>query len=402
MRILFVTPYLCYPQVPYAGGITVFKLIEQLSSKGHDVFLITGLRPGDKEHLKEVKPFCKVLDTIEIPWTRGEILRAVVSWSLKGLKGGLTFRRKAALSVKRFSKEINFDIIQIEHTELGECIERPDEIPIVIDAHDVLIKPALREYRLSKGLKKAIKYIRYKTIEKKEISIYKRFDRVYTRSDFDRNKLLSCNKDLDISILPPYVRVEDFDGIAARREPDTILFVGAMDRPANISAVKYFCEKVFPLVKKEIPGAKFYVVGNMPPEEIRRLGQKDKDVIVTGFVKDIKPFYLRASVFVAPLFVGGGIIVKILDAMAAGLPVVTTGIGNEGIEAFPDRDILVANEPVDFANKVILLIKDKGLWQRLSGNSKSFVHKKFDWGRIVQKLEDEYKMLVACNQRSLS
>jgi glycosyltransferase involved in cell wall biosynthesis len=402
MKILFVTPYLCYPEVPYAGGITIYKLMERLYARGHEVFLITGLRPGDKEYLEEVKSLFKVLDAIEIPWTKVEILPAVAEWFLRGFKGGLTFRKKAAMSVKRFSKEIPFDIIQIEHTELGECIERPDEIPIVIDAHDVLIKPALREYRLSKGIKKTIKYIRYKTIEKKEISVYKRFDRVYVRSDFDRNKLLSCNKDLDISILPPYVRVEDFEGIAARREPDTILFVGAMDRPANISAVRYFYEKVLPLIKKEIPGAKFYVVGNMPPEEIRRLGYKNKDVIVTGFVKDIKPFYLRASVFVAPLFIGGGIIVKILDAIAAGLPVVTTDIGNEGIEAFPDRDILIANEPVDFANKVILLIKDKGHWHRLSGNSKSFVHKKFNWGRIVQKLEDEYKMLVACNQRSLS
>ncbi len=144
-----------------------------------------------------------------------------------------------------------------------------------------------------------------------------------------------------------------------------------------------------------MPAAKLTIVGNGPPEEIRSIGQKDKDVIVTGFVEDIKPYYLKASVFVAPLFVGGGLIQKILDALAAGIPVVTTSIGNEGIDAVPDKEILIADDAEEFANKVILLLKDKGISQSISENGKAFVQNKFAWDGVIQKLEDEYKRLIA-------
>ncbi|MBI3754340.1 MAG: glycosyltransferase [Deltaproteobacteria bacterium] len=395
MKILFVTPYLCYPEVPYAGGLTIFELMKGLSFRGHEVFLITGLRPGDRDHLGEVKPLCQILDAIEVPWTKNEIMRAVGRWMLNGLKDGLTFRRKAAFSVTRFSTEIPFDIIQVEHTELGECMKRPDGIPMVIDAHDILLKPSLREYKLAKGISKLIKYIKYKALERREISIYKRFDRVFTRSEFDREMLLSYDRELDVSILPPYVRIEYPSGNEIRRDTNSILFTGAMDRPVNIEAVRYFYKEIFPLIKKEIPDARFYVVGNKPPEEIKRIGEKDKDVIITNFVKDIKPYYLRASVFAAPLFVGGGIIVKILDAMAAGLPVVTTTVGNEGIEAIPDRDIVIADEPEDFANKAVILLRDESLWKRFSENGGAFARKKFAWDGIVENMVDEYKRLIA-------
>lgn len=394
MKILFVTPYLCYPDVPYAGGMTIFKLMERLSSRGHDVHLITGLRPGDKGHLEEVKAFCNVLDAIEVPWTKAEIAKAVAGWALGGFKGGLKFRKRIAMSVNRFSKEIGFDIIMVEHTEIGEFMEKPIPTPFLIDAHDIILKPVMREYMLAGGLSRIIKYLRYKAVERKELSIYKKFDRIYTRSEHDRKLLLGYDKGLDVSVLPPYVRTENFGSSDAGREPYTLLFVGAMDRHVNIYAVQFFCEKIFPLIRDKIPDTKFFVVGNKPPEEIWALGQKDKNIVVTGYVDDVMPFYLRASVFVAPLFIGGGIIVKILDAMAAGLPVVTTSVGNEGIEAVPDRDFIMEDEPGGFADKVIMLLRDNDLWQSLSSNGKSFVHKKFSWDKIVRNMESEYKSLM--------
>jgi glycosyltransferase involved in cell wall biosynthesis len=375
--------------------MATFKIMERLASRGHELFLITGLRPGEKQHLDEVKYFCTVLDAIEIPWSRGEVAKAVIQWIFRAGRGGLTFRSKCALAIDKLSKQIHFDIIQVEHTELGDCIKGPMDVPTIIDAHDVILKPALREYNLATGMRKAVKYIKFRMVKRKEISTYERFTEVFVRSEFDRNLLLSYRGDLNVYILRGYARIEDFSGKAGNREPGTLLYVGAMDRTANIDAIRYFYEKVFPLVKREVPAAKLTIVGNKPPEEITRIGREDKDVIVTGFVEDIKPYYLKASVFVAPLFVGGGLIQKILDALAAGIPVVTTSVGNEGIDAVPDKDILIADDAEDFAKKVILLLKDNGLSQSISENGRAFVQDKFQWDTVIQKLEDEYKRLIA-------
>lgn len=397
MKILFVTPYLPYPNVPYAGEITVLNLLMGLSSQGHDVFLVSGLREAkDKERLDEMNSFCRVLETIEIPAKKMDWLKALIQWGLKGFRGGISFRKKISNSVKKFSKEYNFDIIQVEHTEIGQYIEKINNVPMVIDAVDVLVKPALRKYELEKNwIIKSIKFLKYKLIESKEFSTYRKFDKVYTRSLFDKKIILGYDKKIDVSILPTYVRLAEFADPNVHREPNTLLFLGAMDRDVNINAVQYFYGYIFPLIKQRITDAKFYVVGNNPPPTIKHLSELDKNVVVTGFVEDIRPFYFKASVFVAPLFVGGGVIVKILDAMAAGLPVVTTAIGNEGIEAVPDRDIEIADEPKAFAEKILLLLQDPGIHLKISKNGKAFVHDKYEWNRIVRGIEADYKRILS-------
>jgi glycosyltransferase involved in cell wall biosynthesis len=380
--------------VPYAGELTIFKLMEQLALRGHELYLITGLRPGERERLGEVNSFCTVLDSIDVPWTRDEIIKAIIRWILRGFRKGLTFRKQAALSVDRFSKKMDFDIIQVEHTTLGDYIIKPDKIPIVITAIDVLLKPALREYQSARGLRKFIKYIQYKRLISKEIALYQKFDLVYTLSDFDRKFLLSYKSALNVSRRSPYVKIMDINSDETLRESKTILFVGAMDRAVNVQAATYFITRVLPLIRKEMPDVLSYIVGNKPPDEIKSFGSNDQNVVVTGFVEDVKPFFLKATVFVAPLFIGGGIITKILDAMAAGLPVITTSIGNEGVDALPEIDLLIANTPEDFARKALLCMTDSKLWFACSENGKAFVKKHFDWEKTVQQIENDFKLLI--------
>lgn len=395
MKLLFVTPSLCYPNVPYAGELTIFKLMEQLAARGHDMYLITGLRPGEREHLNEVNYFCRVLDAIDVPWTKTAIIKAIARWATKGFRGGLSFRKQAALSVERFSKEIKFDIIQVEHTPLGDYMVKPDNVPMVITAIDVLLKPALREYESAKGVRRFIKHMTYRKLKKKEISLYRKFDLIYTLSDFDRQFLLSYKNDLNVARRSPYVKITDFKVDGTLRESNTILFVGAMDRPVNIQGATYFITRVLPLIKKEIPDVRLCIVGNRPSDEIKAFGSNDRNVIVTGFVEDVKPYFLKATVFVAPLFIGGGIITKILDAMAAGLPVVASSIGNEGVDAKPGRDLMTADTPEEFARNVLRLMKDPKLHGTLSENGRAFVHEHFDWGKIVQQTENDYRGLLS-------
>lgn len=297
-----------------------------------------------------MKKFCAHIELFpfKTPETANivSILRIIVSYLSLGLKANRLIKSEA------------FDIIQIEHVETGLLIKKARDIPTVLVAHDVITKPAKRRYVASKGIPdKVVNYFKYKVAIKIEKYITGKFDKIFTLSEQDKKILLKMNKDLSIRVVP-YPVTDTIPALECKREPNTLLFAGAMHRDVNIESVLYFYEKIWPVIRREMPDTRFYISGNKPDQRVKALAKKDKDVVVTGFVEKLEPYYLRASVFVSPLFIGGGIIAKNLQAMALGLPVVTTSIGNEGIEAAPDREILIADDPNTFAEKVLLLLRD--------------------------------------------
>jgi glycosyltransferase involved in cell wall biosynthesis len=180
----------------------------------------------------------------------------------------------------------------------------------------------------------------------------------------------------------------DITGQSYAARPDTILFLAAYrHRQVNVDAALWFYREVFPLVRHEIPEARFIIAGNGPPEELTVLAATDSQVEVTGFVDDIDRCYKEAAVFVAPILTGGGIIVKILDALAAGRPVVATSIGNEGIAAMPGRDLLVADDPPTFAAQVVKLLREPEYARALAANGAEFVKKNYGIDSVIAKLE---------------
>ena len=139
---------------------------------------------------------------------------------------------------------------------------------------------------------------------------------------------------------------------------------------------------------------RFYVVGNEPPGEITNLALQDPNVNVTGYVERVESYYLKASVFVSPIVIGGGIIAKNLDAMAAGLPVVTTTLGNEGIRAMPGKEILVVDDPREFTQCVVSLLSDESLRAEIGRNGQEFVRRHFSLDSILNKIESSYDGLL--------
>ncbi len=167
---------------------------------------------------------------------------------------------------------------------------------------------------------------------------------------------------------------------------NTILFLASFKyRKTNVDAALYFYHSVLPLVRKNIPDAQFIIAGYGPPDELLSLQNQDPSVVVPGFVDDADEYYKRASVFVAPILVGGGIIVKILDAMAAGTPVVSTTYGNEGIRAEPGRDILIADDPEGFASQVIRVLHDRSFAEELGNSGQALYTEALRQGSGIQQ-----------------
>lgn len=164
-----------------------------------------------------------------------------------------------------------------------------------------------------------------------------------------------------------------------------IMFVGGFAHQPNIDAVEWFVREIFPLIKEKIPAIKFYVVGSEPPREITRLNSND--IIITGYVKDLAPYFENCKLSVSPLRYGAGVKGKINHSMSYGLPVVTTSIGAEGIELIDGENALIANDPEEFARKVILLYKDEEMWHKLSTNSLENVRNNYLYDVIKNKLK---------------
>jgi glycosyltransferase involved in cell wall biosynthesis len=188
-------------------------------------------------------------------------------------------------------------------------------------------------------------------------------DMVITVTPEEKEILLRENSRLKVEIIPNVHNISSRD-IRPFHQRKDLMFIGSYKHTPNEDAVLYFADEIFPLVKKALPGVRFLVVGSDPTAAL--LKRNSKDVIVTGYVKDVKPYFEECRVFVTPLRYGAGMKGKIGQSMAYGLPVVTTGIGAEGIGLEDGTSALIADDPKSFAEAIIRLYTDEGLWKRYS------------------------------------
>jgi glycosyltransferase involved in cell wall biosynthesis len=188
-------------------------------------------------------------------------------------------------------------------------------------------------------------------------------DMVITVTPEEKEILLRENSRLKVEIIPNVHNVSSRD-IRPFHQREDLMFIGSYKHAPNEDAVLYFADEIFPLVKKALPEVRFLVVGSDPTAAL--LKRRSKDIIVTGYVKDVKPYFEDCRVFVTPLRYGAGMKGKIGQSMAYGLPVVTTGIGAEGIGLEDGTSALIADDPKSFAEAIIRLYTDEGLWKRYS------------------------------------
>jgi sugar transferase (PEP-CTERM/EpsH1 system associated) len=172
--------------------------------------------------------------------------------------------------------------------------------------------------------------------------------------------------------------------------PESLVFDGSMDFRPNIDAVKWFASEVWPLIRKEHPEASFYIVGRNPVPEVRSLVDV-QGITVTGPVDDVRPWVAGASVYVVPIRMGGGVRLKVLQAMAMGKAIVSTTMGAEGITARPGVDMLLARTPAEFAASVLHLLDDPDLRRSLGESARELVTTRYAWDTLLPALDTIYR-----------
>jgi glycosyltransferase involved in cell wall biosynthesis len=166
-----------------------------------------------------------------------------------------------------------------------------------------------------------------------------------------------------------------------------LVFVGSMDWLPNVDGVLYFVREILPLIRKERPGATLAIVGRTPPPKITQLAAEDPGIQVTGTVADIRPYLWSSAVSIVPLRIGGGTRLKIYEAMAAQIPVVSTTIGAEGLSVNPPEDIRIADSPEHFASHCLELLGSREIRARVSQTAWEMVNANFSWEHVARCFE---------------
>jgi polysaccharide biosynthesis protein PslH len=384
MKILFVSLFLPQEKAYHAGGRYVFELLRRLSPH-HEIHLATRLEEGEFDSVADLAPYCARI----FPFSYPKVVNRNLFSSLRLVANYLAFSRFA----NKLIKEGEYDLVQVEWVETAILIAR-GKAPMVLDAHDVITKPAQRSFRRSSGAARVPQFLKYRLVRALEASIMSRFDRIFTLSEFDRKFLLEIHPTLPASTIPIPAGL-DLKDARYPRIPNRLVFLASYKyRPVNVEAALHFYHTVLPLVRAEVPEAVFVIAGFGPPDALTSLQEQDHGVTVTGFIEDTDELYKSAAVFVAPILTGGGIIVKVLDALAAGAPVVTTSFGNEGIGAQPGRDLLVGDDPQAFAAAVLAILRDESLAERLSAHGREFVRLNYSLDSVLARIETAYGELA--------
>ena len=222
-------------------------------------------------------------------------------------------------------------------------------------------------------------------------------DAVAAVSESDAAALRRLAPDKEIDVVPNGVDTQAYAPSAARAAGDCataatvdLVFTGKMDYRPNVDAALWFADEILPRVRAQVPNARFVVVGQNPHSRLQPLARRAA-VWLTGQVDDIRPYVAGACVYVAPLRMGGGTRLKVLQAMAMAKPIVSTTLGCNGIQAQDGREALLADSPQNFAAAVVRLTRDEALRRELGAHARALAVARYDWSHIAPLMEALYQ-----------
>jgi len=389
-NILFICPYIPCEGV-HAGAGRMHTMIKLLAQR-HQVSVITFIdKESELKYVPELERYCQEVVAIhrKPPYRRRHplVLEPFVVSEFNSSRMGA--------EIHRLLSERDFDIVQIEYTQMAQYVPNTQRSCTLLTEHEVAFATHRRAFEsLPSSWEKFRALMGWLMMIDYELKACRRFDKIVTLTDADRKELLSFEPKLDIEVVPMAVDSSCFTPQDMPEEPNSLVFIGYFRHSPNVHGIMRFCREILPLIRQEIPETKLFIVGSSPPDEIIRLGKMD-NVVVTGWVDDIKPYIARSSVYIAPLWLGTGMRVKILEAWAMAKPVVTTSVGSQGIDCTPGKDILIADDPQGFAAQTVRLLRDRVLRDKLGRNGRKRVEAKYDWEIIIRQVEGMYDEILA-------
>jgi glycosyltransferase involved in cell wall biosynthesis len=293
-------------------------------------------------------------------------------------------------------REEAFDAIVLSSVFL-RGLPLPEDVPIIGDTHNVEFDVLRRIARdADSPWRRLYARAQLEPTRREEGRVARAVDLLLATSDRDRRVFEEELGAPNVELIPNAIDLAEFAFSERASTSPTILFPGLMSYYPNQQAVRWFLDRVFPLIVRQVPESTFVIAGAAPPRWM--IARAAGRVVVTGAVADMRPYLEQASLCVVPLLMGGGTRVKILEAQAFGRPVVSTTVGAEGIHAREEEAILIADEPEAFARRVVDVLTNPELAARLAVGGRRFVVEHHDWDQIGVRLN---YFVDECMERSV-
>jgi len=398
MEILVVAPYPPYPP-RFGGAARVYHLIRALA-RAHRVTLLCFASADEAATLAPLREVCAVHTVPRNPAARWKRLYQLRSLWGEAYSAYLNRSPRMAAALDALLVRHRFDLVQLEFGDMAAYYTVPDTVLRVLDEHNVEHLLFERTWRQERAPLRRLYYrTQARKLRRDELTACRRADAILTTSDVDRASLAPHVVGIPIRVVPNGVDTRFFVPGPGPAMAGRLVFTGAIDYQPNTDGVLHFCAKIWPHVVAAAPEATFAVVGKDPPARVRALA--GERVVVTGTVPDVRPWMQEAAVFVVPLRIGGGTRLKILEAMATGRAVVSTSLGCEGLQVTSGEDILIADDPREFAAAVVRCMRDPELRARLGARGRALVERCYRWEAIGDELSEFYEELAARRARAV-
>lgn len=402
MKILFITKL--YPYPSDAGGkLKTFRILKLLAKESDIYFLSFVDKNDDHIDISFLKTICKSVKVFVLPIINQN------HFVLLGVKFFFSiFSRKPFIVYKYYSDEMDqyfkkiiqdykFDYLYIDHLAMAQYIPVTYTGKVICDVHNISYL-AFQTYAQTYNniLLKLI--FRFESIKLKKYELFwlKRFTHIFTISNLDKKRIIRLGIPASkVTFLPTPFTVKRH--YFHHHNTQVIFFVGLMSWVPNLKGIQWFISQVYPLIKKQIPGVKLVIVGKDGNQLQNYLDKHsaDRSISYKGYVKNLKFFYSKTSVFIVPILMGGGIRIKLLEAFAHGLPVVSTYIGAEGIEVVNKKQVCIANTPEEFSKAVTYILKNQKFANKLAHNGQLLIKNFYSISKTIPILR---RYLDTCNE----
>lgn len=405
MHILWLKTELLHP-VDKGGKIRTYHMLKELKRQHRVTYLTLDDGTAAPDAREKALEYCHELITVAHQTSEKFSVKFYAELAQNLVSGLPYFMKKYESAAMRAAIEQRLaqgDVDVVVCDFLNPSINLPEHVncATLLFQHNVEAMIWQRHYEVqAQPLKKAYLKGQWEKAVAYEKAACHRFDYVAAVSEDDAATMRRAYGVTKVSAVPTGVDTEFFRPSGQHTaEANSLVFTGSMDWLPNEDAIRYFTDEILPLVRQQVPEIKLTVVGRNPFPSLVELSERDPAIVVTGRVDDVRPFMERAAAYIIPLRIGGGTRLKVYEAMAMEMPIVSTTIGAEGLPVRDGVELLLADTPATFAAAVVRVLREQALAQQIGQQAAATVRAKFGWQGVAEQFAGLCEQALQCSPR---
>lgn len=405
MKLLWISHNIPYP--PKTGVLQRNYNLLREAARYAEIHLVAihqrGILPGTYDFAEAERELRKLCQHVEFAFLSFERTRLRPYWTaLRSLFAPKPFAARYMESrpihrrIRELVRATRFDLAHFDTIGLAGYRADAGGIPSILNHHNIESHLLARRVEFEQStLRRMFWRIECRSLRRYEQRMCADFDSNFTVSSLDAQRLHEIAPSAGTDVIANGVDIDYFRAGESPVVPGSLIMVSGMNWFPNRDAALHMCADIWPILSARNPALTLTVVGAGAPRELMELARRDRRVVVTGFVDDVRPLMDAAEIYVCPMRDGGGTRLKILDALSMSKPIVSTSVGCEGIAVTPGADVLIADSPEDFARQVERLREDAELRRSISAAARRLAETRYAWPVIGNALDSAYRRIVS-------